>query len=344
MNRLLLLFGLTLVFLVPGAAQNPRVFIFTDINIDAGDPDDRQSLIHLLWYADELKIEGIVPDRWNAMGLEACNLAIDAYAEDYRNFSFKKKNYPEPEYLRNIVAKNAEEAYELFYSAVSADSSPLYVLVWGNMELFSKILLKRPEYSGNIRLITIGTGLMPEDDIKSMPASWTKSEPCVQLNWNGQGRNSIYNNPLFDKMWWLEINWTYAGMFKGDEPKAMFSRLSIYGSLGKHIKDVVKNESWAQYFRVGDTPSVLYLLDRGHDPDSPGQSSWAGKFTRPFPRAKPNYYTDYCGNYEWDYLNPCITWKNHRLIIDVAAKTLTDRRAEMYDALLEKLNLVYKGE
>jgi len=38
----------------------PRVFVFTDINIDKGDPDDRQSLVHLLWYADELQIEGIV--------------------------------------------------------------------------------------------------------------------------------------------------------------------------------------------------------------------------------------------------------------------------------------------
>lgn len=32
--------------------------LFTDINIDKGDPDDRQSLIHLLWYADEL--QGII--------------------------------------------------------------------------------------------------------------------------------------------------------------------------------------------------------------------------------------------------------------------------------------------
>ena len=44
----------------------PQVFIFTDINIDQGDPDDRQTLIHLLWYADEVEIKGIVPDRWNA--------------------------------------------------------------------------------------------------------------------------------------------------------------------------------------------------------------------------------------------------------------------------------------
>ena len=57
----------------------------------------------------------------------------------------------------------------------------------------------------------------------------------------------------------------------------MFHKLSKYGDLGEHIKDVVKNESWAQYFRVGDTPSVLYVIDQTHDLDNPTQSSWAGK-------------------------------------------------------------------
>lgn len=63
--------------------NRPRVFVFTDINIDSGDPDDRQSLIHLLWYANELRIEGVVPHRWNASGLKACQLAADAYSKDY---------------------------------------------------------------------------------------------------------------------------------------------------------------------------------------------------------------------------------------------------------------------
>jgi hypothetical protein len=43
------LLPLLLVLLVGTAcsslAAKPRVFVFTDINIDAGDPDDRQSLV-----------------------------------------------------------------------------------------------------------------------------------------------------------------------------------------------------------------------------------------------------------------------------------------------------------
>jgi hypothetical protein len=177
-----------------------------------------------------------------------------------------------------------------------------------------------------------------------MPADWKKSAPCEQLNWNGFGRNEIFNNKQFNDMWWLEINWTYAGMTSGEEPKQMFDRLSVFGRMGQHIKEVVKNESWAQYFRVGDTPSVLYVIDPGHDPDDPTKSSWAGKYIKPFHQIRPNYYTDYCGTLEWDYSNPCRTWQNHQQMRIEAMKTLEERRAEMYSALLCKLSLLYKIE
>ena len=60
MKRLFLLIGVCLILIVLCKAKDtPRVLIFTDINIDSGDPDDRQSLIHLLWYANELEIKGL---------------------------------------------------------------------------------------------------------------------------------------------------------------------------------------------------------------------------------------------------------------------------------------------
>jgi Cellulose-binding Sde182, nucleoside hydrolase-like domain len=345
MKKLFLLLGASLILSVScQAGETPRVVIFTDINIESGDPDDRQSLIHLLWYANELQIQGIIPDRWNARSVEACNLVIDAYAEDFRNYSFHSKNYPAPEVLRKIVANDLEEAFNIFNAAVTDTCSPLYVLVWGNMKVISKILLTHPEYFQNIRLITIGTGLMLEKDIKNLPKNCEKSKACEQLNWNGFGRNAIYDNPQFNDMWWIEINWTYSGMFLGEEPKNMFHKLSKYGDLGKHIKDVVKNESWAQYFRVGDTPSVLYVIDSDHDINNPTQSSWAGRFVKPFPARKPNYYTDYSGSQKWDYLNPCNTWENHTLVRDEATKTLLNRRPAMYNALIEKLNLLYMND
>lgn len=342
MNRIsAIIFLVILPFTVCRAATKHRVFVFTDINIDAGDPDDRQSLVHLLWYADELQIEGVIPDRWEAKGFEVCQLVIEAYGKDYAAFPLKEKGFPDPEAVRATIAKDRADAARMFSLAASDTSSPLYVLVWGNMKLFQSILLERPGYAKNIRLITIGTGLMAEADMVHIPAGWSKSEPCRQLNWNGAGRDEIYNHPDFRDMWWVEMNWTYAGMFSGEEPAQMFEKLSQFGHMGQHIREVVKNESWAQYFRVGDTPSVLYVIDPRNDLDDPTRGSWAGKFVRPFPADRPHYFTDDCGSVEWDYTDPCSTWQNHREVQKAAIKTLEDRRSDMYDALLKKLNKVY---
>lgn len=326
------------------AQDDPRVFIFTDINIDDGDPDDRQSLIHLMWYANELQIEGIVPDRWEADGYQACELVVDAYAKDFQQNNFKPKGYPDPQSVRELVATDTSHAIQLFQQAASKTASPLYVLIWGNMRKFGQALSRNSKLSQNIRVITIGTGLMLEKDIPHLPERWKKSEPCVQLNWNGFGRNAIYNNSQYDYMWWLEINWTYNGMFTGEEPKQMFTKLAKYGNLGQHMREVVKNQSWARYFRVGDTPTVLYVIDQAHNLDDPTQGSWAGQFAQPFPENKPNYYTDRHGNTDWNYEDPCQTWENHEAVKDFAKGTLEQQRSGMYDALLEKLGELYQAK
>lgn len=337
--------SLSLIGMICSACQpvdsgQPRVFIFTDINIDAGDPDDRQSLIHLLWYADELKIEGIVPDRWDAKGFEACQMVLEAYAKDYEMY-LTHKNYPAPDKLSKLIAKDKQTAIQQFVKAAQQDDTPLYVLVWGNMKLFSEALSGTPALAENIRLITIGTGLMLEKNIPHIPESWEVSAPCKQLNWNGAGRAKIYDDFRFDDIWWVEMNWTYEGMFTGEAPAQMFEALSKFGNLGKHMEEVVKNQSWAQYFRVGDTPSVLYLIDEGHNIDDPTQSSWAGQFFQALPKEKPNYYTDFSADLNWDYANPCDTWSVHEQVLEIARGTLEKERPEMYASLLQKLQQIY---
>ncbi|MEM9141846.1 MAG: nucleoside hydrolase-like domain-containing protein [Bacteroidota bacterium] len=319
----------------------PRVFIFTDVNIDQGDPDDRQSLVHLMWYANEVEITGIVPDRWDAGGYTAVEMVLDAYARDYEQFGLGDSKYPKVKRVKDKVAKDTLDAIRLFKEAASITTDPLYVLVWGNMEVFSRALMENPAMAPNIRLITIGTGLMLEEDIPFMPEHWPKSAPCEQLNWNGFGREKVYNTPNFKDLWWVEMNWTYAGMFTGEEPGQMFHTLAKYGKLGKHIKEVVRNHEWAQYFRVGDTPSLLYVLDPGHSLDNPTESSWAGKYIKPFPDTMANYYTDIRGPHSWDYGNPCATWENHTKVAQYAKGSLEAGRPAMYEALLRKLDEVY---
>ncbi|WP_209332553.1 nucleoside hydrolase-like domain-containing protein [Lunatimonas salinarum] len=324
------------------AQDKTRVFIMTDINIDSGDPDDRQSLVHLLWYADELEIEGVIPHRWESGALEACELAINAYKSDFQRLGLLDWGFQDPDDVRTKIAIDRLHGMELFRNAASEMGSPLYVLVWGNMLTLKEALFEYPELARNIRVVSIGTGLMLESNIPYMSKSREKERPCIQTNWNGLGRNEIYEDPRFDSLWWLEINWTYEGMFVGGQPVEMLQKLSGYGMMGKHLQEVVKKEAWAQYFRVGDTPSVLYVISPHHPLDDPTQSSWAGKFQRPFPDARPNYFTDYSGDLDWNYADPCASWGIHEQVKDIAVNTLFEQREEMYRALLTKLSELYE--
>jgi hypothetical protein len=342
-----IIFSLLNISLPDISATKPRVFIFTDINIDLGDPDDRQSLIHLLWYSDVLEIEGIVPDEWNDHGFEACELAIEAYKNDYNDYSLNKKGYPSPQKFNSMVARDLSEAKKLFHAAASKKESPLYVLIWGNMETFGEALNTHPEVSRNIRIISIGTNRFLDwrrPEFYPSSRKETGNIPCEYINWNGHGRNQIFNDSKFDHIWWLEIDWTYIGMFTGDSPSNMMFKLEKFGSMGRHIKEVVNNQPNYYYFKVGDTPSVLYLIDPENDLDDPIHGSWAGKFVKPFPLERPNYYTDYNGDVNWDYENPCNTWDNRFDMLDNAKRTLEIKRPHMYQSLIKKLNRIYQLE
>ena len=288
----------------------------------------------MFWYADELNIIGIVPDYWKGQSQEACQEVLDAYAKDDQQFKLQAKGYPSVEQLKSTIATDEDEAIKSLVEAAKGTEDPIYTLVWGQMKTLKKALFQYPEMASKLRVLSIGTGLKygPKDEVP---------EECGVSNWNGQGRDEIYGDARFDAMWWLENNWTYNGMFGGDEPGEMFDKLSKYGALGAHIKMATKRHEWAQYFRVGDTPTVLYLIDQSHDIDDPTEPSWAGKFKKPFPDRRPNYFTDDNGNIEWNYKDPCSTWDNLKEMYSYNKSTLAVERPEMYQALLSKLDKIY---
>jgi hypothetical protein len=313
----------------------PKVIITTDVNNAGGDPDDKQSLVHVLWYADELDIVGIIPDYWTGKGYEASMEIIENYREDYYKYSFKNKGYPDPEKVASLVAGDEPSALEMIIHEAHKSEEPLYILIWGQMTTFQKALFQKPDILDKVRILSIGTGL------KYGPADEQVGEECDVPNWNGKGRNEIYNDPRFHDLWWVESNWTYNGMFMGDGPKVMFEKLSKYGAMGTFIKTATRGHEWAQYFRVGDTPSVLYLIDPSNNLEDPSQGSWAGKFKKPFPDKRPFYWTDDNGDICWDYEDPCNSWEHVEAMYAHNKNTLFERRQEMYDQLLIKLDKLY---
>lgn len=127
------------------AAAEPgrlRVLIETDAG---GDPDDEQSLVRFLLYANEWDVEGLIANRPQARagenrnpertGLGIVLRQIAAYGQCWTNLTQHDPRYPSAEQLRQRTVAGHNEtqaAVELILKAVdSPDPRPLWYADWG---------------------------------------------------------------------------------------------------------------------------------------------------------------------------------------------------------------------
>lgn len=81
--------------------QKPRVLISTDIG--GTDPDDNQSMIHLMMYSDMFQLEGLIssPSFGNGSKKEILRM-IDLYAQDYPKLKQHNDKLTSPDNLRKL--------------------------------------------------------------------------------------------------------------------------------------------------------------------------------------------------------------------------------------------------
>ncbi len=262
----------------PGGAlvgQRPRVVVSTDIG--GSDPDDFQSLVHLLLYADVLDIEGLIASPPGTGRSEHILEVIDAYARDYPQLA--SNGYPAPDRLRALTVQGAIEpapaagisqptdGSRLLIDRASVDDPrPLWVLVWGSITDVAQAVHDAPNIKQRLRVYSIG--------------SWNTDQDRAARD---------YLHREHPDLWWIESNTTFRGMYVGGEQggslgNRTFVQSSVRdcGALGR-LFDAKKRD-----IKMGDTPSVLYLL-RG-DPDDPAGESWGGSYRRT--EHGPHYWTD----------------------------------------------------
>src|SRR5262245_41428096 len=102
MNKLILLLSFLLCFQAVHA-QRPvpvklRILVSTDIGWT--DPDDNQSMTHLLMYSDKFVIEGLVSSPSYGKGSKADILRmIDLYEKDFPKLKQHRKDFASPDHL-----------------------------------------------------------------------------------------------------------------------------------------------------------------------------------------------------------------------------------------------------
>lgn len=274
--------------LLPAAvlAQTPegeakrRVIVSTDIG--GSDPDDFQSMVHYLVYADRFDTEGLIsspPDEGRAEHLLE---VISAYETDYPNLKSWSADYPAPDALRAVVRQGAlmaqaeelppaeisEGARLIVERAHAEDPRPVYVLVWGSITDVAQAVHHDPAIKSRLRIYAI--------------ASWNTSQ-------DRKARNYLFNH--HPDLWWIESDTTFRGMYMGGQqaddlgnrsfPEAHVKGHGALGALFMEKKSDIK---------MGDSPSVLYLLHG--DPNLPEADHWGGAYIRPAPENRPTYWHD----------------------------------------------------
>lgn len=247
----------------------PRILISTDIG--GTDPDDNQSMAHLLMYSDLFRIEGLVssPSFGNGSKEEILRL-IGLYESDLPKLRKHNNKLADPDYLRSIVKQgrkgnapykgymNATEGSDwIIKCAKKKDTQPLWILVWGGLEDLSQALHDAPEIQNNMKVYWIGG---------------------PNKKWGANAYAYIVEN--FPKLSFIEVNSSYYGFFSNNNVPDSVMSSNYYdvnirgaGHLGQDFKSYYNGE-----VKMGDTPSLLYMMDG--NPNDPSRESWGGSFEK----------------------------------------------------------------
>lgn len=253
------------------AGERHRVVVSTDIG--GTDPDDFQSMVHLLVYADVLDIEGLISSPSGPGRKQHILDVIDCYDKDFANLKTHSDRYPTPEKLRSItrqgeteiapfagVRATTEGSRWLIERARQDDPRPLHVLVWGGIEDLAQALHDAPDILPKLRVYYIGG---------------------PNKKWGPNAFQYIVTH--HPELWIIEANATYRGWYTGGNQIGEWGnrtfvkqRVLGHGALGNFFAAQLDS------IKMGDTPSVGWLLQG--DSNDPSQPGWGGQFVRAWKR------------------------------------------------------------
>lgn len=294
MIRLLLALVAAVAAIAPAAAQSaekPRVIVLTDIE---NEPDDAESLVRFLVYANQFDIEGLIATTSTHLrervAPERIRTIVRAYGEVQPNLLLHEPGFPTAEKLLARVAEgrpafgmtavgkgmDSPGSEAIVAAADRKDSRPLWVLAWGGPNALAQALWKvratrtpaqLAQFVAKLRVYTISD---QDDSGPWMRATFLKlfyiASPGVHAG--GAYHYSTWSGISGDR---------FHGHFDGadfttvDKPW-LAANIQAKGPLGAQYP------TW-EFIMEGDTPSFLYLIDNGlGSPEHPDWGSWGGRY------------------------------------------------------------------
>jgi hypothetical protein len=275
------------------APANPRVVITTDIG---NEPDDSESMVRLLSYANELDVEAIVAttSTWlkDRVLPEMIRERIRAYGLVRNALLAHAPGFPTAESLLACVhtalpvfgmagvgaGKDSDGSNALIAAADRDDPRPLWVSVWGGANALAQALWKvkqtrgAAELAAFVRKLRVYT-ISDQDDAGPWirktfpdlfyivsPSSPTSNQGYAAATWTGFSGDKLYG-------------------FRGPDP-ALVSNDWVAAHVRGHgpLGDLYPSIAYAM---EGDTPSWLYLVPNGLGvPERPDWGGWGGRYVR----------------------------------------------------------------
>lgn len=255
-----------------------RVLVSTDIG--GTDPDDNQSVTHLLMYTDCFDLEGIVSSpSYGSGNKEEILRMIDLYEKDLPKLSRHVAGLMSPDALRAITKQGrkgaapycgyttATEGSEWIVECARRESDrPLWISVWGGLDDVAQALHDAPDIADKIRVHWIGG---------------------PNKKWSTNSYAYIIEN--FPNLYMIEDNAAYRGFIADNKNNDEFNT----GFYDAYLKGAgVLGADFINYYKgipkMGDTPALLYVMDG--NPEDPTGESWGGSFEKITRSARPVFH------------------------------------------------------
>jgi hypothetical protein len=282
---------------VASEQDKPRVFVLTDIE---NEPDDAQSLVRFLVYANQYDIEGIVATTsvhlQNRMAPDRIRTIVEAYGKVRDNLEKHESGFPTAEYLLSVVSEGIpvygmqgvgegkdSPGSELLIKAVDQDDPrPLWVCAWGGPSVLAQALWKvkntrsRNELDRFVSKLRVYT-ISDQDD----SGPWIRREFPNLFYIASPG---FHAGDAYHYATWSGISGdNFHGRFSGADFSLVTNEwlqrnIIRKGPLGAEYP------RW-EYLMEGDTPSFLNLINNGlSNPERPDWGGWGGRYEFYTPR------------------------------------------------------------
>jgi len=283
----------------------PRLIVLTDVS---NEPDDEESLVRLLVYANEFDIEGLVATTSvhlkESPREDILHKFVQAYGKVQMNLSAHAQGFPTAEVLDQRIKTGAKSyglaavgpgkstpgSQQIIAAVDAADPRPVWVAVWGGANTLAQSLFdvratrtrqQIDSFVAKLRIYAISdqddAGQWIRKAFKALayvvsPGTVGSSE-YYKATWTGISGDRFYKNGPGIDLAFVRNAWLARNVIEG------------HGPLGALYP------KW-KYIMEGDTPSFLNLIGNGlAAEEDPTRGGWGGRYalTQTYGETRPIY-------------------------------------------------------